>query len=526
VNPDRATFAANPPQLGASAFDALRRLIHARAGIALSDSKRVLVESRLAGRLRALGMSTYAEYAALLEREPANGDETREMLNCITTNKTSFYREPHHFDLLVTTIVPALVERARQTGRRQIRVWSAGCSTGQEPYSIAIALREALGSLADWDVRILASDLDTNVLRKAEEAVYDAEDAAAVPSHLRAKAFEDAGQGRVHVVDALRKIVTFRRINFVEEQWNIQTRFDVVFCRNVVIYFDRDTQKRLYRRIADLIHDDGYFVAGHSESLHWIPDLFTPAGKTAYRLAGKPGAASSGRSVRPASGISLRPPRPSRRPARISLRPSRIGTRSARTSVTPARLSHRPPRASVPPPPEVAIHAGGVHVSADPVRIRTVLGSCIAACLYDPVARIGGMNHFMLPTGTDDELPARFGVHAMEMLINGMLKLGAHRERLVAKVFGGANVMVTLGRKAGVAEQNIAFIEEFLAEEGIEVVARKLGGDIGLSVHFETATGRAFVRTLAPAQTLRVVELEEKPVKVVVHPPAQDVTFF
>jgi len=500
--------AGTDARLGSREFDALRRIIHRRCGIALGDSKRTLVESRLVRRLRARELPSFAAYVALLERG-GDEDEQNEMVNCITTNKTSFYREPHHFDLLAKTIVPALIQRARDTGSRRIRVWSAGCSSGQEPYSIAIALREALGSLAGWDIRILASDIDTNVLATAKAAVYDQAEIEGVPFGPRAKSFEEEPDGDFRVVRELRELVTFRKINFVDESWPIRAAFDVIFCRNVVIYFNRDTQRVLYERISRLLAPEGYLLAGHSENLHWLGDLFSPVGGTAYRLAGHGKRPVAPRSAPPSRKRSVRPRAPSR----------------------PPRGASRPPRAPSRPPDgtlEVNIQSGGVHATAKPTRIGTILGSCVSACLYDPVTRVGGMNHFMLPQGTDDEMPTRYGIHAMEMLINALLKLGAHRENLVAKIFGASNVIANLGGVDGVAQRNANFVETFLADERIPVLARKLGGSLGLRVRFETATGRVFVRPIDPVQTVEVAERERESV---IHPPAvaspiAAVTFF
>jgi chemotaxis protein methyltransferase CheR len=446
-------------RLGARAFDVLRRVIHARSGISLNDSKVALVESRLARRLRALDLDSYDDYARIVEQAGADDEETREMLNCITTNKTSFFREPHHFALLTRTIVPQLVERARATGTKRIRIWSAGCSTGQEPYSIAMTLREALGSLDGWDVRILASDIDTTVLETAANATYRRVEMADVPPHLREAAFERTPEG-ARVVRELRDLVTFRRINLVAAPWPIHTQFDVVFCRNVGIYFDRETQRGVYRAMADVMAPEAYLVAGHSENLFWLSDLFRPAGGTVYRPAG----------AKDAQAVARPPPEP------------RI--------------------------PDIAIHSGAWHATAEPTRIRTVLGSCVAACLYDPVARVGGMNHFMLPDGQSDSLPARFGVHAMDVLIGALMKLGAQRHRLVAKIFGGANIVAALRGESNVAVRNVEFIERFLADESIPVAARKLGGEDALLVHFETGTGIARVRAVERSQSERVAVRE------------------
>ncbi|MCA9599532.1 MAG: hypothetical protein KC776_39760 [Myxococcales bacterium] len=494
---------AQNPRLAQQEFEALRGIISARTGIHLNASKLALVEARLARRLRARGLSSFENYLSLLKDPSEAAEELPEMVNCITTNKTSFFRENHHFDFLANRIVPELVA----SGKRKLRIWSAGCSTGQEPYSIAITLREALGSLQDWDIRILASDIDTGVLSRAREALYDPSELGDVPQKVRSWAFERTASGHARVAADLRKLVTLRQINLIERPWPIRTRFDVIFCRNVVIYFAKPTQEALYQAFSEHLFGHGYLVAGHSENLHSVSNLFEHAGPTVYRPRA----------------------RPSQAPRRRSLRPKI-------TSIVPVARERRGELALVsivPPPerPDVPIQAGGLHASANPARIRTLLGSCVSACLYDPVARIGGANHFMLPEGAEDaSLPARFGVHAMEMLINRLMKLGAERSRLVAKAFGASTVLQTENTTIRIAERNAEFIREFLSTENIPLVAQKLGMAEPLLLIFETDTGRALVRAVKRELTARVVQDERSYMtRIKQQPsatPSQDVTFF
>src|SRR5581483_5988820 len=201
---------------------------------------------------------------------------------------TDFFREPAHFIFLKDTVFPQLLERAQRGGARRLRIWSAGCSTGEEPYSIAMTLREHFGPPPGWDVKILASDIDTEVLHKAEQGVYAVDHMHDVPGLLRQKYFlrgTGANAGRVRVRPELQELIKFRRINLIEEPWPIHTRFDLIFCRNVIIYFDRPTQQRLFERLAEYLHDDGYLLLGHSENLHWLNDLFVSQGNTIHRLA-------------------------------------------------------------------------------------------------------------------------------------------------------------------------------------------------------------------------------------------------
>lgn len=429
-------------------FKTIRELVRSSAGIHLNESKRSLVVARLAKRLRSFGYGTFREYCEHLATDDPAGHELREAINCITTNKTEFFREGHHFEFLRTRVIPELRARAVALRTRKIRIWSAGCSTGQEPYSIAMVLADEL-RLGGWDIRILASDIDTNVLSQAEAGEYAAKATLEIPEPMRSAAFERNGS-RVRVTKALRDMVTFRHINLIEEPWPIRAQFDAIFCRNVTIYFDRETQARLYRRLASHLSPDGYLFAGHSENLHWLGDLFAPMGNTVYSAVA------------------------------TSERKGKSHTRS---------------------PHEIAIQSGGVYASAEPSVVRTVLGSCVSACLFDPEGRIGGMNHFMLADGSGDGVPStRYGVHAMKVLIAAITKHGGQRSRLRAKIFGGAHVLQLQGSSGEVAADNARFVRQFLADQQIPIVAERIGGELPMQVRFETNTGRAFARTVRVAR--------------------------
>ncbi|MCC6207493.1 MAG: protein-glutamate O-methyltransferase CheR [Gammaproteobacteria bacterium] len=261
-------------------FDYIRRVVVEQTGIVLSDQKRELVYGRLAKRLRALGLHTFADYCGHLERSP---DELHELVNAITTNLTSFFREPYHFDYLRDTVLPELLRSNAQS--RRIRIWSAGCSTGEEPYSIAMVLRDALPSGEGWDARILATDIDSNVLAKAQEGIYQEERATGVPERYLRRGFRK-GQGdhagMLRVGDEVRSLITFRQLNLMKD-WPMHGPFDVIFCRNVVIYFDKPTQRRLFDRYADILVDGGHLFIGHSETLFKVSERFTLIGRTIYR---------------------------------------------------------------------------------------------------------------------------------------------------------------------------------------------------------------------------------------------------
>ncbi len=263
-------------------FNRLRERVRRHAGIHLNDSKRQLVYGRLSRRIRALGLSGFDAYCALLDDE--GGDEIEDFVNAITTNLTSFFREKHHFDFLAATTL-AQAQRANQS-RRRLRIWSAGCSTGEEPYSIAMTVLETLGPNHHWDVKILATDIDSNVLATAAAGIYAPNRQQGVgdarlkrwfsadgcpPAHLRAKA-------------ELRDIIRFAPLNLLGE-WQFKGPFDAIFCRNVVIYFDKPTQGRLFERFAGMLASHGNLFIGHSETMFGSCTRFELIGRTTYRLA-------------------------------------------------------------------------------------------------------------------------------------------------------------------------------------------------------------------------------------------------
>lgn len=261
-------------------FERVRGIVYEHAGIQLSDAKRDLVYSRLARRVRALHFNEFSDYIDHVES--VSDGEFTEFLNAITTNLTSFFRERHHFDALRTSILPQLM-RARAQSRR-LRIWSAGCSTGEEPYSIAITLREAVPEGVGWDARILATDLDTNVLAHARAGIYNADRIEQLPPPTVRRWFRRGRgehDGKVRVANELQQLITFNQLNLMES-WPLRGKVDVIFCRNVVIYFDKATQAKLFDRFADMLSEDGYLIVGHSETLYRVTERFELIGQTMY----------------------------------------------------------------------------------------------------------------------------------------------------------------------------------------------------------------------------------------------------
>lgn len=267
-------------ELTDSEFDSLRKLVRARTGIALSDAKRELVYGRLARRLRKLGLGSFAEYCELVAS--GNPDELQELTNAITTNLTSFFREKYHFEQLANEVFPQS-ERQRSNTKR-LRLWSAGCSTGEEPYSLAVVMREALAHLRDWDIKLLATDIDSAVVATAAEGVYAADRFTEVSAERTRRWFCPAAgrPGYCAASPELKELITFKQLNLLEP-WPMRGPFDVIFCRNVVIYFDKDTQRALFDRMAQLQEPGGWLFIGHSENLFNVTNRYKLVGRTVYR---------------------------------------------------------------------------------------------------------------------------------------------------------------------------------------------------------------------------------------------------
>ena len=261
-------------------FERVRKLIYAHAGIALSPAKQDMVYSRLARRLRETRLKSFGEYLALLER--GDKGEWEKFVNSLTTNLTSFFREPHHFPMLAAHL-------KKLQGKSPIKIWCSAASTGEEPYSIAMTVVEVFNSF-NTPVTIVASDLDTNVLAIAAKGVYPHDRVDKLSPERLSRFFlrgTGAQEGVFTVKPELRRMITFQRLNLLEPNWSLRGPFDVLFCRNVMIYFDKPTQYKILSRFAPLMSDNGLLFAGHSESFLHAADLFRSLGKTVYELAPK-----------------------------------------------------------------------------------------------------------------------------------------------------------------------------------------------------------------------------------------------
>ncbi len=267
-------------------FNHIAGLLYRLAGIHLAAHKIEMMYARLARRLRALGLVDFDAYCALLDG-PDGHDELAYLVNALTTNLTNFYREPHHFRHLGEVTLPEVAKRQADRGRPRLRLWSAGCSSGQEPYTLAMVVAaELAGNLPRWDARILATDIDTHMVETARRGSYSIESAVSIPEEIRTRFTRTQrhtdGTDRLQMGEELRRLITFKPLNLLED-WPMRGPFDAIFCRNVLIYFDRPGRSTVIERFHGFLVSGGYLYLGHSESLYGVSSRFRQIGATIYR---------------------------------------------------------------------------------------------------------------------------------------------------------------------------------------------------------------------------------------------------
>lgn len=272
------------PLLGDAEFEFIRLVIAENAGIVLGPNKRQLVQGRLARRLRELGLPSYEAYCDHVRE--SGPEELVGLINALTTNVTAFFRENHHFDALAAYMIPEALKR--NDASRRLRIWSAGCSTGEEPYCIAMIAAETVPASARWDLKILATDIDSDVIASAQQGIYPLERLSAVPHERLRRCFRKGtglNAGHALVQPHIARLISFRTLN-LQQAWPMKGPFDIIFCRNVMIYFDQPTRERLVSRFAQMLIPSGYLCLGHSESIHTGSAPFRLVGKTIYQRLG------------------------------------------------------------------------------------------------------------------------------------------------------------------------------------------------------------------------------------------------
>ncbi|KIX13586.1 CheR family methyltransferase [Dethiosulfatarculus sandiegensis] len=265
-------------------FEIIRVLVKEKTGISLGLHKRDLVVSRLSRRLRALGLSSFKDYINHLKNKD-DGDELVQMINRITTNKTDFFREKHHFEYLTNILLPQLYQEGEKTGKRELRVWSAGCSSGEEPYTLAMTMSDFFKDHPNWRFKILATDLDTTILTKASQGEYDEALLNPVPKAFKARYFarRRTPDGIIYKAKPeLRNLIMFRKFNLMSPSYSLKVTLDFIFCRNVMIYFDTADKTSMMEKFHKLLRPGGHVFVGHSESLMMVKHLFKYVATTTY----------------------------------------------------------------------------------------------------------------------------------------------------------------------------------------------------------------------------------------------------
>ena len=269
-------------------FEQFSALIYDEVGIKMPPAKKTMLEARLQKRLKALGMHSFQEYSDFIFSPAGREQEIIQLIDVVTTNKTDFFREPQHFDFLVREAIPTMrqLRGAGESPLNPFRIWSAGCSNGEEPYTMAMVLSDYAAANHGFKFSILASDICTQVIKKASSAVYGEDRTDTIPLSMKKKYLlrsKDRSKGLVRIAPELRSSVSFKRVNFMEDQFGISERMDVIFCRNVVIYFDKQTQAKLMHKFHRQLVTGGYLFIGHSETLNGLEVPFTQVANTVYR---------------------------------------------------------------------------------------------------------------------------------------------------------------------------------------------------------------------------------------------------
>ena len=274
-----------PAVLNDKVFGHFSRFIYDEVGIKLPPAKKTMLEARLNKRLKLLGFRSFEEYADYVFSDAGRNEELVNLIDVVTTNKTDFFREPVHFEYLVKSAIPSLIYACNAGFDRPFKIWSAGCSTGEEPYTMSIVLSEFAATQPGFKSSILATDISTVVLSKAKKAIYAEERVDTIPLQLKKKYLlksKDKSKLLVRMTPALRSMIHFQRLNFMED-FGLHEQMDVIFCRNVIIYFDKPTQERLLNRFCKQLVKGGYLFLGHSETLSGLNVPLTPVASTVYR---------------------------------------------------------------------------------------------------------------------------------------------------------------------------------------------------------------------------------------------------
>lgn len=286
VESNEAFFLVKPENMSDRLYEKFSKFFYAECGIKLPPAKKVMLQSRLLKRLRACRLNSFEDYYDYLTSGQGQEKELIQAIDVVSTNKTDFFRESDHFQYLTFSVLPEILRILRSKHRKKIHLWSAGCSSGEEPYTLVIVMSEFLTNYPEFDFDILATDISLRMLTYAQTAIYSQQSIQSVPPHLRNKYLmkgKGSWEGNWRIMPELRSKVNFQRLNFMDEVFALPQAMDIIFCRNVVIYFDLPTQKRLFQKFYNHLIPGGFLFIGHSETLHGINSQFEHLQATVYR---------------------------------------------------------------------------------------------------------------------------------------------------------------------------------------------------------------------------------------------------
>ena len=405
-------------------FNRFSRFIQTELGIKMPETKKTMLQARLQKRLWKLGITSFDDYCDYLFSHEGMENELQHMIDVVTTNKTEFFREPKHFEYLAERVLPELIQR--NGCKDQFIVWCAGCSTGEEPYSLAMVLNEFAIQNPEFRFLILATDISSKVLEKAKLGIYDEELINSIPNQIRKKYLlrsKEKGKGLVRIAPELRALIRFRRLNFMDRNFGLRELIDIVFCRNVIIYFDRPTQEGVLGRICRHLKPGGYLFTGHSETLNGMKLPLTPVSHTVYK------------------------------------------------HIDSEEKNHKEL-------PVVYLKPAELCITDKPSIVRTVLGSCLAITMFHPHRRISAICHALLPQpeqhSAEDGAPTNRLKYVNSVIPEMLAKLheyGIEPDEIEVKMFGGADMLTSQGERRNnqpVGRLNILKAMNVLEKHGLK----------------------------------------------------------
>ncbi|MDY0091911.1 MAG: CheR family methyltransferase [Candidatus Vecturithrix sp.] len=432
-------------------FALFSEFIEAEVGIKMPPVKKTMLQARLQKRLWKVGISTFDDYYQYVFSPEGRELELPNMIDVVTTNKTDFFREPKHFEILTQRILPELL--AREGAERQIMIWCAGCSTGEEPYSLAMVLHDYAQQVRRFDFLILATDISNKVLEKARLGIYEEEMSIPIPALFRKRYLlksKDDNKKIVRVVPEIRSLVKFRKLNLIRPDFGFRENMDIIFCRNVIIYFNRSIQEQVIGRICSYLNPGGYLFTGHSETLNGMKLPVKTVAHTVYQRE---------MDVPLAEQLPI-----------ITLKPAEM------------------------------------FVSERPTIVRTVLGSCVAVTMFDSQHGVAAICHALLPESDtlsthEEEKPNSYKYvdSVIPLMLKKLRNYGANPQDLEVKLFGGADMLGARTGKIGfqsVGKLNIEAVIQAIQSHGLRLKTSDVGGVFGRKILFYTHTGEVLLKRI------------------------------